>query len=58
MEELDRQVLQDIREMVPMMLRDCDANEFVRRFGKSRNILSQRFYRGMRRAARATGITW
>ena len=58
MEELDRQGLHDIREMVPMMLRDCDANEFVRRFGKSRNTLSQRFYRGIRRAARASGITW
>jgi deoxyribodipyrimidine photolyase-like uncharacterized protein len=57
MQELDRQGLHDIREMVPMMLRDCDANEFVRRFGKSRNTLSQRFYRGMRRAARAAGIT-
>ena len=58
MEELDRQGLHDIREMVPMMLRDCDAHEFVRRFQKSRNTLSQRFYRGMRRAASAAGITW
>jgi hypothetical protein len=58
MEELDRQGLHDIREMVPMMLRGCDAHEFVSRFGKSRNTLTQRFYRGMRRAATATGITW
>lgn len=58
MEELDRQGLHDIREMVPMMLRDCDAREFVSRFQKSRNTLSQRFYRGMRRAASAAGITW
>jgi hypothetical protein len=58
MEELDRQGLHDIREMVPMMLRGCDAHEFVSRFGKSRNTLTQRFYRGMRRAAAATGITW
>jgi hypothetical protein len=58
MDELDRQGLHDIREMVPMMLRECDAHEFVSRFGKSRNTLSQRFYRGMRRAAAATGITW
>jgi hypothetical protein len=58
MEELDRQGMHDIREMVPMMLRDCDAREFVSRFQKSRNTLSQRFYRGMRRAAAATGITW
>src|ERR1039457_5743667 len=33
MEELDRKGLDDIREMVPMMLRDCEAGEFVRRFG-------------------------
>jgi hypothetical protein len=58
MEELDRQGLHDIREMVPMMLRDCDAREFVSRFQKSRNTLSQRFYRGMRRAAEVAGITW
>jgi hypothetical protein len=58
MEELDRQGLHDIREMVPMMLTDCDASEFERRFGKSRYTLSQRFYRGMRRAARVSGITW
>ena len=58
MEELDRQGLDDIREMVPMMLRDCEADEFVRRFGMSRNTISQRFYRGMRRAAKAAGITW
>jgi hypothetical protein len=57
MEELDRQGFQDICEMVPMMLRDCDAHEFVSRFGRSRNTLSQRFYRGMRKAAAATGIT-
>jgi deoxyribodipyrimidine photolyase-like uncharacterized protein len=58
MKELDRQGLHDVREMVPMMLRDCTAHEFEVRFGKSRNTISQRFYRGMRRAARAAGITW
>jgi hypothetical protein len=50
--------LHDVREMVPMMLRDCTAQEFEVRFGKSRNTISQRFYRAMRRAARAAGITW
>jgi hypothetical protein len=58
MKELDRQGLHDVREMVPMMLRDCTAHEFEVRFGKSRNTISQRFYRGMRRAAKAAGITW
>jgi hypothetical protein len=58
MKELDRQGLHDVSEMVPMMLRDCTAHEFEVRFGKSRNTLSQRFYRGISRAARASGITW
>ena len=57
-DELERLGLHDIREMVPMMLRDCDANEFTRRFGKSRNTISQRFYRGIRKAAIAAGISW
>ncbi len=55
-EQLDHLGLHDVRDMVPMMLRNCDAHEFVQRFGQSRNTLSQRFYRGMRRAARAAGI--
>ena len=58
MKELDREGLHDVREMVPMMLRDCTAQEFEARFGKSRNTISQRFYRAMRRAARSAGITW
>jgi len=58
MKELDRQGLHDVREMVPMMLRECTAQEFEVRFGKSRNTISQRFYRAMRRAARSAGITW
>jgi hypothetical protein len=56
MDQLERLGMDDIREMVPMMLRDCDAEELVRRFGKSRNTISQRFYRGMRKAAAAAGI--
>lgn len=58
MEELERQGLHDVREMAQMMLRDADSNELIGRFGKSRNTLSQRFYRGMRKAARAAGISW
>jgi len=57
-EQLDLLGMNDIRQMVPMMLRDCEPEEFVRRFGKSRNTISQRFYRGMRKAAAAAGITW
>jgi hypothetical protein len=56
LEELDRLGLDDVREMVPMMLLDCDAEEFRERFGKSRNTLSQRFYRGARKAAIIAGL--
>lgn len=56
--ELDRLGMHDVRDMVPMMLRECDAEEFIARFGASRNTLSQRFYRGVRRAVQSAGITW
>jgi hypothetical protein len=56
LDELDRMGLDDVREMVPMMLLDCDAEEFCGRFGKSRNTLSQRFYRGARKAAVLAGL--
>ena len=58
MQELDRQGQHDVRDMVPMILRDCTPREFENRFGKSRNTLTQRFYRAIRRAARSAGITW
>jgi hypothetical protein len=57
MDQLERLGMDDIREMVPMMLRDCEAEDLVTRFGKGRNTISQRFYRGMRKAAAAAGIT-
>ncbi len=56
--ELDRLGLKEVRAMVPMMLRDFDADEFTKQFGKSRNTLSQQFYRGMRKAAKAARISW
>ena len=56
-EELERLGLRDVLEMVPMMLRECAAEEMIRRFGASRNTISQKFYRGMRKAAAAAGIT-
>jgi hypothetical protein len=58
MDEVNRQGLHVVRDMIPMMLRDCSAHEFEVRFGRSRNSLSQRFYRGVRRAAAASRITW
>jgi hypothetical protein len=48
--------MEDIRAMVPMMLLECDAREYKHRFSKSRNAVSQQFYRGMRKAARSAGI--
>jgi hypothetical protein len=56
--ELERQGMHDVLQMVPMMLRDADSAEMIRRFGRSRNTLSQRFYRGMRKAAKAARISW
>jgi len=56
--EVKRQGMDDVAEMIPMMLRDADAAEMVQRFGKLRNTLAQRFYRGVRKAARAAMITW
>jgi len=56
--ELERLGLNDVRDMVPMMLRDCDAHDFTSRFGKARNTLTQRFYRGTRKAAASARITW
>src|SRR5262249_27230227 len=47
--ELKRQGMHDVLEMVPMMLRDADAEEMIRRFGKSRNTLSGSFALGAQR---------
>ena len=43
--------------MVPMMLRGCEAEEYIRRFGKRRNTLTQMFFRHMRKAANAAGLS-
>lgn len=44
-------------EMVPMMLRGCSAEEYVKRFGKKRNTLTQMFFRNMRKAADAAHLS-
>lgn len=56
-DQLDDMGLDAVRAMVPMMLRECSADEFRARFGKSRNTISQQFYRGVRKAASLAGIT-
>jgi hypothetical protein len=48
--------LHEVRDMVPMMLRECEADHFQTRFNKSGNSIAQQFYRGMRKAARAAGL--
>jgi hypothetical protein len=48
--------MEDVRAMVPMMLLECDADEYRHRFKKSRNTVTQQFYRGVRKAARAAGL--
>ena len=48
----------DVVAMVPMMLRGCSAEQYVKRFGKKRNTLAQMFFRNMRKAADAADISW
>jgi hypothetical protein len=62
---LDRLVAQaeqmgmaDAAAMVPMMLRGCGAEEYIKRFGKKRNTLTQMFFRHMRKAAEAADLSW
>lgn len=45
-------------DMVPMMLQGCSRDEYIDRFGKRRNTLTQAFFRGMRKAARTAKVTW
>ncbi|MGA8594659.1 MAG: hypothetical protein WB676_07935 [Bryobacteraceae bacterium] len=47
----------DAVAMVPMMLRGCSADEYIERFGKKRNTLTQMFFRNMRKAADTAGIS-
>ena len=46
-----------VKEMVPFMLRNAEGQELTSEFGKKRNTLTTRFYRGMREAAKAAGIS-
>jgi hypothetical protein len=55
-EQLVEMDMEEVRAMVPMMLRECDAEHYQRAFNKSRNAITQQFYRGMRKAARVAGI--
>ena len=54
--ELKRSNMSDLAEMVPMMLQECTPEQFMARFGMSRNTLSQRFYRNVRKMIKSAGL--
>lgn len=56
-EQLDLLGLDRIKEMVPYMLRNADGRELSSVFGEKRNTITTRFYRGMRKAAAAAGVS-
>ena len=56
--QLDVLGLDRVHEMVPWMLRDAVGQVLTNEFGQKRNTLTTRFYRGMRKAARAAGVSW
>ncbi len=57
-EQLDILGLERVKEFLPWMLRDADGSELTSEFGQKRNTITTRFYRGMRKAATAAGISW
>ena len=57
-EQLDLLGLQHVKEILPLMLRNAEGSELTGRFGQKRNTVTKQFYRGMRKAANAAGITW
>ena len=57
-EQLDLLGLQHVKEILPLMLRNAEGSELTCRFGQKRNTVTKQFYRGMRKAAHAAGITW
>ena len=50
--------LDKVKELVPWMLRNAEGHELSSEFGQKRNTITTRFYRGMRKAAKAAGISW
>jgi hypothetical protein len=58
MQEVERQGLERVKELLPLMLRNAEGPELSVLFGQKRNTITKRFYRGMRKAALAAGISW
>jgi hypothetical protein len=56
--QLDVLGLDRVRETLPWMLRNAAGREIASQFGQKRNTITTRFYRGMRKAAVAAGISW
>ena len=56
--EADHYGLDKVKELVPWMLRNAEGHELSSEFGQKRNTITTRFYRGMRKAANAAGISW
>jgi hypothetical protein len=50
--------LDKVKELVPWMLRNAEGHELSGEFGQKRNTITTRYYRGMRKAAKAAGISW
>jgi len=57
-EQVESLRLDHVRELLPLMLRNAEGDELVARFGQKRNTITKRFYRAMRKAANAAGISW
>jgi hypothetical protein len=58
LEQVERLELNRVKEVLPYMLRNADGAELTQMFGQKRNTITKQFYRGMRKAAQAAGITW
>jgi hypothetical protein len=56
--QLELLELHRVKEILPFMLRNAEGAELTRMFGQKRNTITKQFYRGMRKAAHAAGITW
>lgn len=56
--QLDVLGLDRVKELVPYMLRNAEGHELTSEFGQKRNTITTRFYRAMRKAAKAAGISW
>jgi hypothetical protein len=57
-EQLDILGMDEVKALLPWMLRNAEGDELSRRFGQKRNTITKRFYRGMRKAASVAGISW